>query len=997
MTGSSHTTMLGILISHAPDRRLLEELLRAAGYEIRAYTAADLAEREPQVCLVITDEPSARRWHDELFALKRRARPLYIPLLLALIGPAPATPWLRAGFDDVLRVPMNKDDLLARIEAFVRLHQHSQEAVNESARRFQATFDLAPIGIIHCDLDGRILLANPRFSSMLDRSHTDVVNMSLAELIHPEDTFAVEAHVNSLVHERSESLTTFDARCRRRGGDFIWVSFAMSMMNDAQNPRGRIIAALEDISERKRSEQAQRESERFVRSTIDALSKRICVTDQDGMILAVNKAWREFASKNGIPPDTQWSGQNYLSVCDVGGGLGEAEALEFASGLKEVASGVRNEFAMQYSCHSPLEQRWFSVKVSRFPDDGPVRVVIAHENVTSSKLAEKNLLYMAHFDALTGLPNRALMIDRLGHAIAHANRHSHALWVMVVDLDRFKIVNDTLGHRAGDNLLKTIANRMESALRQTDTVARFGGDEFVIILSDPADEPASMGVLNRTMASIAEPVTIEGQEFNLSCSIGIATYPTDGTDPDTLIDHADIAMYRAKELGRNSYQFYTPAMNEAAQSRLNLERHLRNALERNEFVLHFQPQVDLRTGQIAGVEALVRWHHPELGMVAPGTFIGLAEETGLIVPLGEWVMRTACAENAAWQRDGLPPVRVAVNLSARQFAQKSLVQSITTTLGETGMSPQYLDIELTETIVMDDVEDTIKTLRALKDLGLNVSIDDFGTGYSSLAYLRRFPIDVLKIDRSFVHDILGGAGNEAIPAAIIAMAHSLGMEVIAEGVESEAQCEFLSRNMCDQIQGYWFSKPLPAPEMRMLLQERRCLPGHVLRTHARPGTLLIVDDEPSVLSSLQRALHTEKFRIVTASGGEAALQLLARRPVDVILSDHRMAGMTGLEFLRAAKERHPHAFRILLSGYPDLQLLAQAVNEGLAYRFLTKPWDDAQLRRHVEEAFEVQRLAQENRRLTTVLRTVNRDLAISNRRLECASGTKVESDTSCDR
>jgi diguanylate cyclase (GGDEF)-like protein len=390
---------------------------------------------------------------------------------------------------------------------------------------------------------------------------------------------------------------------------------------------------------------------------------------------------------------------------------------------------------------------------------------------------------------------------------------------MLIDLDRFKFVNDSMGHKAGDVLLMTVAARLRGALREADTVARLSGDEFVVILTQHQDESLSADIVQRLMDTVAAPVMLGGKEFCVTCSIGVAVYPTDGAPADSLIEHADIAMYRAKKRGRNNYQFYTPAMNEEAMERVRIETALRSALERNEFVLHYQPQVELATGAIVGMEALIRWQHPELGMVAPSRFIGVAEETGLIVPIGLWVLRAACAQNKAWQAAGLGKLRVAVNLSARQFGADNLVQDLRTVLEETGLPPACLDIELTESLFMSDTDQAVELLHSMKALGVNLSIDDFGTGYSSLSYLSRFPIDVLKIDRSFVNGVTRDAGNAAIVSSIIALAHNLKLAVIAEGVETAEQLDYLKRHGCDEMQGYYFSKPLDAADFEKLLLE----------------------------------------------------------------------------------------------------------------------------------------------------------------------------------
>jgi diguanylate cyclase (GGDEF)-like protein len=442
--------------------------------------------------------------------------------------------------------------------------------------------------------------------------------------------------------------------------------------------------------------------------------------------------------------------------------------------------------------------------------------------ITERKLSEQRIHHIAHHDVLTGLPNRVLLQDRLMQAAAYANRSGNPLWVMLIDLDRFKFVNDSLGHKAGDLLLKTVAHRLQDSVRESDTVARLSGDEFVAILAEHPDAALTREVTQRIMRAVAQPVMLEGKEFFVACSIGVAVYDPDGTPAQRLIEHADIAMYRAKKMGRNNTQFYQPAMNEEALERVRIESALRNALERDEFVLHYQPQLDLQSGRVVGMEALIRWQHPELGMVAPGRFIALAEETGLIVPIGAWVLQTACAQAKAWQDAGHGPLRIAVNLSPRQFSEPNLVASIADVLQHTGLPSSCLDIELTEGLFMHDVALAVELLHKLKALGLALSIDDFGTGYSSFSYLRKFPIDVLKIDRSFVSDIVEG-DEAAIVVSIIALAHNLKLRVIAEGVETAGQLDYLRRNGCDEIQGYYFSPPVPAVAFEQMLVDGKNL------------------------------------------------------------------------------------------------------------------------------------------------------------------------------
>ena len=432
--------------------------------------------------------------------------------------------------------------------------------------------------------------------------------------------------------------------------------------------------------------------------------------------------------------------------------------------------------------------------------------------------AEERVHRLAHYDELTGLPNRSMFNQRLSHALAQARRNDKSLAILFIDLDRFKNINDTLGHEAGDRVLKGVAQRLQGCLREGDTVGRLGGDEFVVLIEELPEPMHVAAVAQKILDAVVKPFIVGAQEFHITASIGISTYPDDSADMQGLLKNADIAMYRAKEQGKNNYQFYSALMNIHTVERLALESGLRRALERNEFLLHYQPKVDIGSGRLTGMEALVRWQQGARELIPPEQFIALAEETGLIVPIGEWVLKTACARNQFWREQGLPRLRMAVNLSARQFAHENLLQDVAKALNETGLDPAALEFEITESMVMHDPERAVNLLSRLKDMGIHLSIDDFGTGYSSLSYLKRFPLDSVKIDSSFIRDIPENADDAAITRAIIAMAHSLRLKVIAEGVETGGQLGFLREHGCDEMQGYLFSKPLPEDEFLRLLQ-----------------------------------------------------------------------------------------------------------------------------------------------------------------------------------
>ena len=460
------------------------------------------------------------------------------------------------------------------------------------------------------------------------------------------------------------------------------------------------------------------------------------------------------------------------------------------------------------------------------------QVIALIRDISEKKLTEDQMAYMAYHDSLTGLPNNHLFKDRVIHCIASAKRNNTKLAVMFLDLDRFKLINDTLGHSVGDKLLQATAERLQSCLRSSDSVAlnsnapinpsiaRLGGDEFIILLEHIIDLPIVSRIAERLVNEISQPIQIDQQEVFTSTSIGIALYPDDGKDVDSLLKNADAAMYYAKDQGRNNFQYYTQSMNEAAAQQLILGNSLRKALSNDEFQVYYQPQVSVVTGQVIGLEALARWKHPEKGFISPALFIPLAEETGQIQAIGEWILRQACLQGAKWINNGYKPLIISVNLSAKQLRQSNLQQIIKNILKETGMPVQYLGIELTESAIILEPDMALDRLNKIKSLGIKLSLDDFGTGYSSLSYLKRFPIDTLKIDRAFIKDIKTDHEDATLVKAIIAMGHGLGMDIIAEGVELQEQLEFLGANACDAIQGFLFSKPLPANEIEPLLPKQ---------------------------------------------------------------------------------------------------------------------------------------------------------------------------------
>lgn len=487
-------------------------------------------------------------------------------------------------------------------------------------------------------------------------------------------------------------------------------------------------------------------------------------------------------------------------------------------------------------CATALSRKWQNERIVRGQVETLEQVVTVRTE--GLEAANRQLRHLATHDALTGLPNRVLLDDRLAQAVAHADRYGQSFALMLCDLDRFKLINDSLGHGAGDQLLQVVAQRLTSVVRSIDTVARIGGDEFIVVLSPPAGPAEAEDIARRAIDVMLPPVEIGGISIHASPSVGIAFYPADATSIEALIAHADAAMYAAKQRGRNCVQCYVQGMNAGTQDKVRLESDLHKALELGQFELHYQPKVDTNTGNVSSAEALVRWRHPERGLISPGEFIPLAEECGLIGAIGDWVIREACRQGRSWQTDGLPPVRIAVNLSASQFRAGNVVETIRRALEDAKLEPRLLEVELTESAVMSDPEESIKILERLSEMGVLVSVDDFGTGYSSMSYLRRLPIDKLKIDRSFISEMTDRADDASIVQAIVSLAHSLRLKVVAEGVETTAQLDFLKTLGCDQYQGFHFSRPLPAKDFEGLMRSLEAkktnfMDSDALRTHSK--------------------------------------------------------------------------------------------------------------------------------------------------------------------
>lgn len=680
-------------------------------------------------------------------------------------------------------------------------HKRAARSLQESEARLRTILDGAADGVFVIDREGRVNYANRQAQALVGYDGEELRNMGIAELVPGEELDEATAAFNRVKQSGGERL---ELHLLQRSGERIPVD-----INAVRLPDGTVYGACRDITQRREAEEKARANERRYRALFDHMLEGF--------------AYCRLLYENGEPVD--------FIYLDVNAKFEELSGLHDVVGkrISELIPGIRKtnpELFERYGRVAatgeperfedfvPELDTWFLLSVYSFEQE---HFVAVFDNITERKNYQAQLEHQATHDPLTGLANRTLLTDRVEQALVYARRRERQVAVVMLDLDRFKMINDSMGHDTGDALLRQIATRLNSSVRSGDTVARLGGDEFMLVLADMSDELDAVTLAHKLLQAIEQPLTVGRRELVVTASLGVALYPRDGEDSNLLLRNADTAMFRAKELGGNTFQFYSPEMNERIVERLELEVGLRRALENDELVLYYQPQVELKHGTVFGAEALIRWQHPENGMVPPAEFIPLAEESGLIIRIGEWVLDATCAQLRLWQESGKPPLRVAVNVSARQFQQGDLVDMVKRTLRRHRVQASQLELEVTESAVMTDPKHTVTVLRALKQIGVSISLDDFGTGYSSLNYLKRFPIDELKIDQSFVRDLTVDPDDEAIAISVITLAHSLRRRVIAEGVETEAQLAILQRHNCDAIQGYLFSRPLPAEQFMELL------------------------------------------------------------------------------------------------------------------------------------------------------------------------------------
>lgn len=567
------------------------------------------------------------------------------------------------------------------------------------------------------------------------------------------------------------------------------------------------------------------EANRFSRHTLDALTEHVAVLDENGTILTVNEAWRKFARENGASIESVCEGSSYFDVCEKAIAVGNDDALIISNAIKEVMDGKQKSYFHEYSCHSPTEKRWFVICVTFFSEEGMQRIVVSHENVTHRKIAEEKLVYQARHDSLTGLPNRESFGEKFSVEAARAARYDAKLALLIIDVDRLKIVNDAYGQSAGDLILKDVSTRLRKVIREVDFVGRHDGGQFLALIGSIKDPKDAARAATRIISEIyAQPFSVKESSLTITVSVGISVFPEHGTLIEDLVVNSGVALRRVKQLGHNNYGFYSEGMGVSAIEALTLEQDLRRATGSDQLYPVFQPQLDLTANKLVGFEALARWKHPKIGEISPGRFIPIAEESGIILEIGDWMLRQACLQNQKWVSQGVARVPVSVNVSALQFRQTNFVERLECILEETKLDPSLLELELTESVLIDDSKALLETLHQLNEMGVLLSLDDFGTGYSSLSYLRRFPIHRLKVDKSFISDLPHNKDSVAITGTIIAMSKSLGLQVIAEGVESLEQADFLKSIGCHEVQGYLYGKPMTASDVESWVKSNNSPP-----------------------------------------------------------------------------------------------------------------------------------------------------------------------------
>ncbi len=817
--------------------------------------------------------------------------------------------------------------------------------------------------------DGIVVYANPVAAAMLGWEARSLIGRLHAATLAPELQAVVEAAIARPL--RGNAGRPVEVRCQRSDGSPHDVR--ASARGIAFEGQAAVMVSLHDITELKSALRAAEWN-----ASMLARTEALCRAGSFEVEPASGRVRMSAGLLALLLQDAAGANEARLEALD----WVPADEQSYVAGIWRAAS-PGEVFEFQHRVLLPGGERRVVLHRGQLDADG--RGVALLQDVTSQVEAEQRIQDLANHHEVTGLPNRAWLLDQIDAAMHIARWDARCFALLTIDLPRIAEIKASMGFGAGDTMCMALAARLRQACDASERVAHLGDTEFAVLLEcapgDASEQTTLQARATALLQLLEAPVRLGVTDIHARCLIGIARFPGPASTAERLLECAQTA--RLDVVGGAGVAFFRADTGAREVRAMAIESALRRALEQQEFELHYQPKVDVHSGAICGAEALLRWQSAQLGSVSPAEFIPVAEQSGLIGAISDWVLQQACVQLATWRRAGLPAVRVSVNLTAAQLQIPDFANHVQAVLQRTGASADCLGVELTESMVMTDVEAISHTLRALKMAGVQVSLDDFGTGFSSLSCLSRLPIDVVKVDRSFVREVTADAQDVSITRTIIQMTHSLQMRALAEGVETEGELSLLVAAGCDEIQGWWFSKALPADEFAALLQANKRLPERYVRRPQgqRQRTLLLVDDEENILAALRRLLRRDGYRILTAASAADGLQCLACEEVDVIVSDQRMPGMTGVEFLHRAKDLYPNTLRMVLSGYTELQSIIDAVNEGAIYKFLTKPWDDERLRGHIAEAFQQKELADENRRLVRQVDRANVDLAAVNEKL----------------
>ncbi len=819
---------------------------------------------------------------------------------------------------------------------------------------FQSVIEASPVPYALNDDQQNIIFLNAAFVDTFGYTLEDIPTLEdWWPKAYPEPEYRQwvattwQAHLENAKHEKA-AFDPLEINIQCKDGTLRTVMVSAASLEESFE--GTHLVILYDITERKKMEEELRLSSLVLQNS----SEGMLVTDANDHIIAINPAFSRI------------TGYSFEEV------KGENPSM-FSSGRHDQAfyQAMRHELNTLGQWQGEIWDRrkngeifakWLTINTI-YSDDGSVhRHVALFSDITEKKHSEELIWRQANFDTLTGLANRNMFHDQLTQEVMKANRAKLSLALLLIDLDQFKEVNDTLGHDVGDILLLETAHRIRSCVRESDTVARLGGDEFTIILSELSDNTHIEDVAQKIISKLAEPYQLGSEVVYVSASIGITLCPNDTTDADALIKNADQAMYLAKQQGRNRFTYFTQSLQDAAQIRLRITSDLRQALEQEELLLHYQPQINTETGRVTGVEALVRWQHPDKGLMPPASFIPIAEETGLILPLGEWAMHTACSQLKQWFDQGIIDIRMSVNLSARQFRQATLSTMVSTLIEKTGIDPYALELEITESTAMDNPVENANTMAILRSIGVNLAIDDFGTGHSSLDYLKKFPVHRLKLDRSFIMDIETAPNDVIIVSATTDLAHNLGMDVVAEGVETEKQVEYLTRLNCDTIQGYYYSKPLPAKQAEEFIRERNSSPNSLDNQRVSATDVLIIDDDDWICQYLETIFEQMGHKPATETDPVKGLERVRENPdlFQMILVDMLMPNMSGIDLVKAIRKFSWETPIAVITAYkPDavrktFKALEKECNliQGINYFIIEKPLSEGVIRQITQKLFQ---------------------------------------------